>query len=59
MIFMKKTRSIYCTESEYQRLKNVLTLIRVYDNLGPLAFSEKDFAEQFFGKIVKGINKHD
>ena len=55
----KKSRSVYCTESEYQRLKNALTLIRVYDNLGPLAFSEKAFAEQSFWKIVKGIDKRD
>lgn len=56
---LKKSRSVYCTEGEYQRLKNALTLIRVYDNLGPLAFSEKDFVEQSFWKIVKGIDKHD
>lgn len=57
--FVKKTRSIYCTDSEYRRLKNALALIRVYDNLGPLAFSEKGFAEQSFWKIVKGIDKHE
>ena len=57
--FMRKTRSIYCTDSEYQRLKNALSLIRVYDNLGPLAFSDKAFAEQSFWKIVKGIDEHD
>lgn len=56
---LKKSRSVYCTESEHQRLKNALALIRVYDNLGPLAFSEKAFAEQSFWKIVKGIDKHD
>lgn len=56
---LKKSRSVYCTESEYQRLKNALALIRVYDNLGPLALSEKAFAEQSFWKIVKGIDKHD
>ena len=56
---LKKSRSVYCTESEDQRVKNALTLIRVYDNLGPLAFSEKAFAEQSFWKIVKGIDKHD
>lgn len=57
--FMRKTRSIYCTDSEYQRLKNALALIRVYDNLGPLAFSEKAFVEQSFWKIVKGIDEYD
>lgn len=57
--FVKKTKSIYCTESEYQRLKNALTFIRVYDNLGPSAFSGKAFAEEAFWKIVKGIDKHD
>ena len=56
---LKKSRSVYCTESEYRRLKNALALIRVYDNLGPLAFSGKAFAEQSFWKIVKGIDKHD
>lgn len=56
---LKKSRSVYCTESEYQRLKKALVLIRVYDNLGPLAFSEEGFAEESFWKIVKGIDKHD
>jgi hypothetical protein len=50
---LKKSRSVYCTESEYQRLKKALVLIRVYDNLGPLAFSEEGFAEESFWKIVK------
>lgn len=57
--FVKKTKSFYCTDSEYQRLKNALALIRVYDNLGSLAFSEKAFVEQSFWKIVKGIDEHD
>lgn len=57
--FVKKTKSIYCTESEYQRLKNALAFIRVYDNLGLSAFSGKAFAEEAFWKIVKGIDKHD
>jgi hypothetical protein len=56
---LKKSRSVYCTESEYQRLKNALTLIRVYDNLGSAAFSGKAFIEESFWKIVKGIDKHD
>lgn len=56
---LKKSRSVYCTESEYQRLKNALALIRVYDNLGPAAFSGKAFIEESFWKIVKGIDKHD
>lgn len=56
---LKKSRSVYCTESEYQRLKNALTLIRVYDNLGPSAFSGKAFVEESFWKIVKGIDKCD
>lgn len=56
---LKKSRSVYCTESEYQRLKNALTLIRVYDNLGPSAFFGKSFVEESFWKIVKGIDKHD
>jgi hypothetical protein len=54
LIDMKKTRSIYCTESEYWRLKDALALIRVYDNLGPAAFSGKAFIEESFWKIVKG-----
>lgn len=56
---LKKSRSVYCTESEYQRLKNALALIRVYDNLGLAAFSGKAFIEESFWKIVKGIDKHD
>lgn len=56
---LKKSRSVYCTESEYQRLKNALTLIRVYDNLGPSAFSGKAFVEESFWKIVRGIDKCD
>lgn len=57
--FVKSTRSIYCTDSEYLRLKNALALIRVYDNLGPLAFSDDAFVSESFWKIVKGIDKRD
>lgn len=56
---MKKTRSFYCTESEYQRLKNVLALIRIYDYLGPSGFSGMSFSEEAFWEIVKGNDKHD
>lgn len=57
--FVKKTRSFYCTESEYQRLKNVLALIRIYDYLGPSGFSGMSFSEEAFWEIVKGNDKHD
>ena len=55
----KKSRSIYCSASEYSRLKDFLEVIRVYDNLGAPAFSGDDFDKRMFWKLLKGLDKND
>lgn len=55
---IKKTRSIYCTESELRRLKIALDMIRFYDNCGLMPFKEGD-AEKSVLKILKGLEPHD
>lgn len=50
----KKSRSIYCTASEYSRLKDFLNLIRVHDN-APEIFRGDDTDGRILWKIlIKG-----
>lgn len=50
---MKKTRSIYCTESEYRRLKSLLDMIRIYDN-APSLFTGDDTDGRLLLQILRG-----
>lgn len=54
----KKTRSIYCSDSEFNRLKVALDMIRFYDTCGLMPFKEGD-AEKSILKILKGLDSHD
>lgn len=53
MTKMKKTRSIYCTESEYRRLKQFLDIIRIYDRI-PLPFLRHKVNVSLFIRILSG-----
>lgn len=54
---VKKSRSVYCTEGEYQRLKVALSLIRLYDRYGSVFF-RNNFDKKSFWQIMKGFEKH-
>lgn len=49
----KKSRSIYCTESEYRRLKQFLEIIRIYDRM-PLLFLRHKIDADLFVRILSG-----
>lgn len=49
----KKSRSIYCTESEYRRLKQFLEIIRIYDRM-PLLFLRHKVDVGLFVRILTG-----
>lgn len=51
--FMKKTRSVYCTESEFRRLKQFLEIIRIYDHM-PLLFLRHKVDVGLFIRILSG-----
>lgn len=53
MTNMKKTRSVYCTESEYRRLKQFLKIIRIYDCM-PLPFLRHKVHVSLFIRILSG-----
>lgn len=55
---IKNSRSIYCSESEYQRLKIALTLIRIHDSV-PVLLQGENIAKESFWKIMKGLEPHD
>lgn len=50
---LKKSRSVYCTESEYRRLKQFLKIIRVYDCM-PLPFLRYKVDVSLFIRILSG-----
>jgi hypothetical protein len=50
---VKKSRSIYCTESEYLRLKQFLEVIRIYNRM-PLLFLRHKVDVGFFIRILSG-----
>lgn len=52
---MKKTRSIYCTDIEYRRIKIALRLMRVFDTLSVDNLSSKE-RSKYFLEIMKGEN---
>lgn len=54
----KKSRSIYCTTSEYSRLKDFLDLIRVYDST-PEIFRGDDTDGRILRKILTGSGKNN
>lgn len=54
----KKSRSIYCTTSEYLRLKDFLDLIRAYDNT-PEIFRGDDTDGRILRKILTGGGEND
>ena len=58
---MRKTRSIYCSDDEYKRLKIALRLMRVFDALVFDALSVDDFPDEqqskYFLEIMKGDNE--
>ncbi len=55
---MRKTRSIYCSDDEYKRLKIALRLMRVFDALVFDALSVDDLPDEqqskYFLEIMKG-----
>lgn len=55
---MKKTRSIYCTDDEYKRIKIALRLMRVFDTLSIDNLSSKERSKYFF-EIMKGDDKNE
>lgn len=50
---LKKSRSVYCTESEYRRLKQFLKIIRLYDCM-PLLFLRYKVHVSLFIRILSG-----
>lgn len=50
---VKKSRSVYCTESEYRRLKQFLKIIRLYDCM-PLLFLRHKVDVSLFIRILSG-----
>ena len=50
---LKKSRSVYCTESEYRRLKQFLKIIRIYDCM-PLPFLRHKVDVDLFIRILSG-----
>lgn len=54
----KKSRSIYCTTSEYLRLKDFLDFIRMYDN-APEIFRGDDMDGRILWKILTRSGKND
>lgn len=50
---MKKSRSIYCTDNEYKRIKIALRLIRVFEML-PINNLSVDQQSKCFIAIVRG-----
>lgn len=50
---LKKSRSVYCTESEYRRLKQFLKIIRIYDCM-PLPFLRRKIDASLFIRILSG-----
>lgn len=55
---MKKTRSIYCTDDEYARIKIALHLMRIFETLSIDNLSNDD-VRAYFLKIMKGEIKHE
>nr|DAK52643.1 MAG TPA: hypothetical protein [Microviridae sp.] len=55
---MKKTRSIYCTDNEYKRIKIALRLMRVFDTLSIDNLSSKE-RSKYFLEIIKGDDKNE
>ena len=52
-VYMKKSRSIYCTDNEYTRIKIALRLIRVFEML-PINNLSVDQQSKCFIAIVRG-----
>lgn len=50
---MRKTRSIYCSDDEYNRLKIALRLMRVFDALSVDDLSDEQ-RSKYFLEIMKG-----
>lgn len=50
---LKKSRSVYCTESEYRRLRQFLEIIRIYDCM-PLLFLRRKVDVSLFIQILSG-----
>lgn len=55
---MRKTRSIYCSDDEYERIKIVLCLIRAFDLLpiGSLSYEQQS---KFLFEIIRGDAKNE
>lgn len=53
---MRKTRSIYCSDSEYKRIKIALRLMRVFDmfSIDDLSVEQQS---KYFLEIMKGDDK--
>ena len=49
----KKSRSFYCTETEYRRLKQFLKIIRIYDSM-PEIFLRHKVGLSLFIRILSG-----
>lgn len=50
---MRKTRSIYCSDDEYRRIKIALRLMRIFDTLSINDLSHEQ-QSRYFWEIVKG-----
>lgn len=50
---LKKSRSVYCTEGEYRRLKQFLEIIRIYDRM-PILFLRHKVGIGLFIRILSG-----
>ena len=50
---MRKTRSIYCSDDEYRRVKIALRLMRIFD---ALSINDLSYEQQsrYFWEIMKG-----
>lgn len=55
---MRKSRSIYCSDDEYRRVKIALRLMRAFDALSIDSLSDKQWSKYFL-MIMKGDDKNE